>query len=231
MTNKKRRLESESKGTPSTSDSERNISSINESFESFRESAINDIELPEAGTVRRMSDEKLRKLRHVPLAKFLTYPVGREAFRLFLVHEFSVENLLFVEAIKQFLDNPQATKDDARKLYDTFVAESGPNQVNLTSALVQKIQARLADEGDDCRTLFNEAVEHVMKLMQRDAYKRFQRTIQWQQHVVVFHIETDKHAPGPEIVTEPSTPSTAGTLEPMISSDATSSQAPATPAE
>jgi hypothetical protein len=156
-----------------------------------RESAV-DIKREPAGEGVPLTEEKLTRLRHVPLVKFLTYPPGREAFRTFTVLEFSVENLLFVEAVKELGANPH-TAADVRALYDRFVADSAPNQVNLPSVVVQRLKPRLEDDCD--AKVFEEAVEHVFKIMQRDTYKRFQKTPEWAMHVGVFDVEKKPKQP------------------------------------
>jgi hypothetical protein len=170
-----------------------NSKSGNEDFPSYRESQT-DVHYSEplAPVVRQLSAGKIARLRHVPLVKFLTFPAGKEAFREFTVREFSVENLLFVEAVKTLNDNPAPTKADCKAIYDQYVASSGANQVNLPSVVVQRLEARLddAEPGElGLKSYFDESYAHVMKLMQRDAFKRFQNTTAWQTHVVVFDAE------------------------------------------
>jgi hypothetical protein len=132
------------------------------------------------------SSNSLTKLRALPLVKFLTNAQGREAFREFIVREFSVENLLFVEAVQQLRTNPQTSKEDVNNLYAEYIIPTAPNQVNLPHIVVQRLEARKNEEGVDTG-VFDEAVDHVMKLMQRDAYRRFQKTPDWYQHIAVFH--------------------------------------------
>jgi hypothetical protein len=179
-------------------------SKVSKEYPDFRESQQEGIVVHDAGTppsVLDLSPEKLAKLKHVPLHKFLTYPPGREAFKDFTVREFSVENMLFIEAAKVYRENMQATKADGKILFDQFIAETGPNQVNVPAEIVHRLESRLEPEGgagEEVRLFFEDAVEHVMKLMQRDGFKRFQKTAAWQLHVVVFDV----------VLPEPAKPST-----------------------
>jgi len=157
-----------------------------------RESAVDVKRVDGNSDKEPMTEERMARLRHVPLIKFLTYPAGREAFRTFTVLEFSVENLLFVEAVKELGSSPH-TAADVRSLYDRFVADSAPNQVNLPSVVVQRLKPRLEDDCD--AKVFDEAVEHVYKIMQRDTFKRFQKTAEWAMHVGVFDVEKKPKAP------------------------------------
>jgi hypothetical protein len=179
-----------------------------EDFPSYRDSQSEvAVDIPETPPMaRRLSAAQILRLKHVPLIKFLTFPAGREAFREFLVREFSVENLLFVEAARE-LDHPGLTKAECKELFDKFVAESSPNQVNLPMVVVQRLEARLGDSepGDMLNTVFDDAVNHVMKLMHRDAFKRFQNTSAWQLHVVVFDADP-KASPATTVTEEPATP-------------------------
>jgi len=146
-----------------------------------------------AATVRRLSGDQLDRMRQVPLASFLMYPPGREAFRKWTVREFSVENLLFVEAVKRVNESGQATQADFEALYDQYVIPAAPYQVNLPSQSVHRVKGAMATKDlSQLRLSFTEAADHIMKLMQRDAYKRFQGTHEWAQHVVVFDTEATK---------------------------------------
>lgn len=162
--------------------------STREEVSDFRESSTIEVKPDTApADAAPLSVEKLARLKHVTLAKFLTYPPGREAFRTFTVLEFSVENLLFVEAVKE-LGSRVHTVAEVRALHDRFVVDSAPNQVNLPSVVVQRVKARVAEEDCDAK-VFEEAVEHIFKVMQRDTYKRFQKTPEWAQCVRVFEAE------------------------------------------
>jgi hypothetical protein len=191
---------------------------------------------------RIISAGQLEKLRHVNLAKFLTYPAGREAFRAFTVKEFSVENLLFVEAVKAIKDKPTLpTKEDGQAVWDQYIAEAAPSQVNLPSVTCQRLKARMEEsEGLEIVAMFDDSVDHVMKLMQRDAFKRFQRTPDWVLHVVVF-VEKPKEGatttPATAETTNPATTLTApaattasespsNSLAPLVNSAGSSSLAP-----
>jgi hypothetical protein len=180
---------------------------------------------------RQLSDATISKLRHVHLTTFLTYEPGKEAFRAFLVKEFSVENLLFVESVQQHNANPARTRADCVALCDNFITESSPNQVNLPSVVVQRLVARLQDSepGESLNGLFDDASAHVMKLMQRDAFKRFQRTQAWYTHVAVFKVvEKSGATTSPETTASP-TPAGPTTAIPTPAGPGEATQAPVEP--
>jgi hypothetical protein len=162
-------------------------------------------------TPRTYNADTLSKLRQVPLPKFLTSTPAREAFRAFIACEFSVENLLFVEAVQALNEREHLSKEEANRLFDQYVADSAPNQVNIPHLVVAKLEAALKTEEALDRTMFNEAAGHVMKLMQRDAYRRFQKTLQWALLVAVFSDEPEPQPAHPAIApaTAPSTPRTS----------------------
>lgn len=140
-----------------------------------------------------LSEEQLENLKGVTLAKFLTNAAGREAFRAFTVREFSVENLLFVEAVDQYRLNANVSRADAQALFAKFVAFSSPYQVNLPGLIFKSISSRVEDTTGavDYKTLFDEAYTHVMKLMQRDVFRRFKHTAEWEEHVADFNAEME----------------------------------------
>jgi len=182
-------------------------------------SKISELETPTTHE-RNYSAGTVAKLRQIPLAKFLTSAPGREAFRDFVVREFSVENLLFVEAVTQLRGRQLISKEDVQNLYDEYIATSAPNQVNLPCIVVQRLEARMK-EGDEVVDAgqFDEAREHVMKLMQRDAYRRFQKTSEWHQHVGSFAKDKDVPLLHPDIASITAKPHASSDDESVDSGD------------
>jgi hypothetical protein len=136
-----------------------------------------------------LSEEQHSRLRTVPLSKFLTSHHGRESFRTFTQLEFSIENLLFVEAVEALAARAH-TPADVRKLYEEYVQEGSTNQVNLPAVTREKVDARFRDSEQHI-DVFEEAVRWVYKLMQGDTYKRFQRTSVWERVVVEFDTSSE----------------------------------------
>lgn len=125
-------------------------------------------------------DPALARLKKMPLSRVLSFGPGKEAFRRFAVLEFSVENLLFVEAVSKFRALEDPTKRDVQDVYDKFVSNSAPSQVNLPMKIVRKMTEKLPTiDGVEIRAFFDESVDHVMKMMQRDSYRRFQDTMEF----------------------------------------------------
>jgi len=157
----------------------------------------------------RFTPEQVMKFKKVGLAKFLTYRPGREAFRRFTVLEFSVENLMFIEAVHRFREIEKPTRENIDKILDNFIGTTAPNQVNVPSGVVERLTANLVGiEEKDIKTVFHEAYLHVMKLMSRDTYKRFQQTRDWETHVVVFDSEITDSPPTPRAATKTAPAST-----------------------
>jgi hypothetical protein len=158
---------------------------------------------------RTYNADTLTKLREVPLGRFLTSTPAREAFRAFIVCEFSVENLLFVEAVQALNDREHLSREEANALFDQYVATSAPSQVNIPHLVAQKLEEHLKTDEVLDRTMFNEAAGHVMKLMHRDAYRRFQKTPQWAALVAVFSDGPEPAHPSIAPATAPPTPRTS----------------------
>ena len=67
-----------------------------------------------------------------------------------------------------------------QELFDAYVSNSAPSQVNLPSTIVREMKASISTlEGAQIKVFFDEACDHVMKLMQRDSYRRFQATTEF----------------------------------------------------
>jgi Regulator of G protein signaling domain len=72
------------------------------------------------------------------LRDIIENPRGRDLYKQHLVHEFSLENLLFWEAVEQFRNHVHhhgvedgVAANNARRLYLQYVREGSPYQVNL----------------------------------------------------------------------------------------------------
>lgn len=190
-----------------------------EDFSSYHESHCDILE------ARELSPEEIARLKEVPLITFLSYPAGKTAFRAFVVREFSVENLLFVEAVAEYRIKAGLVKADFRVIYEQYIARSAASQVNLPASVTQKLKIRHEDPSDfNLNLCFDEAAKHVVKLMQRDSFKRFQSTPEWRAHVIAFNLSEPKLRPQPIspgtsddsiIEMEPSTSSLAG-AEPIF---------------
>jgi len=164
------------------------LENSHEEFPDYQEGenviAVHDEPVP---FCRTLSAGMYDRLKRVSLAKFLTYPAGKEAFREFTVREFAVENLLFIEAVQQHLSNPVHSQKAACALFAEYVEDSAPNQVHLPSRIVKRLKAGLdSQSGEEVCPALEEAKDHVMKALQRDVFKRFQETLAWEQTVVVF---------------------------------------------
>ena len=87
----------------------------------------------------------------------------------FLQRERSEENLVFWRQCN-FYRKAVNRKRLARIIYDEYIDESAPNEVNIDATIRDVIKQRLADAPAD---LFDDAQRHIYHLMKRDSYKRF----------------------------------------------------------
>uniref|UniRef100_A0A183CAZ4 RGS domain-containing protein n=1 Tax=Globodera pallida TaxID=36090 RepID=A0A183CAZ4_GLOPA len=102
-------------------------------------------------------------------------------FREFLQSEFSEENLEFwleCEEFKRMKTGKKSTAQKANQIFDNFVRELAPKEVNLDS------QTRLATEAAlamvPLRTeMFTIAQHKIEQLMAKDSYPRFLKSEQY----------------------------------------------------
>ncbi|CAB3400129.1 unnamed protein product [Caenorhabditis bovis] len=106
----------------------------------------------------------------------LTNKFGCALFRQFLKKEFSDENVDFwleCEEFKKMKDGKKSTTQKAMEIYNLFVAEHAPKEVNLDSDTRAATKAALEN---GCRTdTFSLAQNRVEQLMSKDSYRRFLR--------------------------------------------------------
>lgn len=112
-----------------------------------------------------------------------------KALKTFLESEFSTENLEFAKAIEQFREMGSGKltatdlKENALKIYNTYVTEKAPKQVNLNAATRTSIKKILLGESAVDIDIFNDALRVVEKLVSGDTLSRFMKTKEYEQAV------------------------------------------------
>ncbi|KAL0969150.1 hypothetical protein UPYG_G00223170 [Umbra pygmaea] len=108
------------------------------------------------------------------LEEALKDPAGRDAFLKFLESEFSSENLRFWLAVQDLKRRPlENVAARAREIWQEFLAEGAPSSINLDSHSYERTSYNLKDPG---RYSYEDAQEHIFKLMKSDSYARFLRS-------------------------------------------------------
>ncbi|XP_071662340.1 regulator of G-protein signaling 7 isoform X7 [Patagioenas fasciata] len=106
-------------------------------------------------------------------------PVGREQFLKFLESEFSSENLRFWLAVEDLKKRPiREVPARVQEIWQEFLAPGAPSAINLDSKSYDKTTQNVKDPG---RYTFEDAQEHIYKLMKSDSYPRFIRSSAYQE--------------------------------------------------
>ncbi|MEE6492754.1 hypothetical protein FKM82_016627 [Ascaphus truei] len=112
------------------------------------------------------------------LGEVLKDPVGREQFLRFLESEFSSENLRFWLAVQDLKKQPlQEVPKRVEEIWQEFLAPGAPSAINLDSHSFERTSQNVKDAG---RYTFEDAQEHIYKLMKSDSYARFLRSNAYQ---------------------------------------------------
>lgn len=112
------------------------------------------------------------------LDEALKDPAGRDQFLKFLESEFSSENLRFWLAVQDLKRRPlQDVPNRAQEIWHEFLAEGAQSSINLDSHSYERTSQNLKDPG---RYSFEDAQEHIFKLMKSDSYARFLRSNAYQ---------------------------------------------------
>ncbi|XP_062407401.1 regulator of G-protein signaling 6-like [Sardina pilchardus] len=123
------------------------------------------------------SQQRVRKWGF-SLDEALKDPAGRDQFLRFLESEFSSENLLFWLAVQDLKRRPlQEVAGRAQDIWQEFLAEGAPRSINLDSHSYERTSQNLKDPG---RYSFEDAQDHIYKLMKSDSYARFLRSNAYQ---------------------------------------------------
>ncbi|XP_051908508.1 regulator of G-protein signaling 6 isoform X1 [Hippocampus zosterae] len=108
------------------------------------------------------------------LEEALKDPAGRDLFLKFLESEFSSENLRFWLAVQELKRIPQhEVAQRAQEIWAEFLAEGAPSSINLDSHSYERTSHNLKDPG---RYSYEDAQDHIYKLMKSDSYSRFLRS-------------------------------------------------------
>ncbi|XP_029394459.1 regulator of G-protein signaling 7 isoform X7 [Mus pahari] len=106
-------------------------------------------------------------------------PVGREQFLKFLESEFSSENLRFWLAVEDLKRRPiREVPSRVQEIWQEFLAPGAPSAINLDSKSYDKTTQNVKEPG---RYTFEDAQEHIYKLMKSDSYPRFIRSSAYQE--------------------------------------------------
>ncbi|XP_041132320.1 regulator of G-protein signaling 6-like isoform X3 [Polyodon spathula] len=112
------------------------------------------------------------------LDETLMDPVGRDQFLKFVESEFSSENLRFWLAVQDLKRRPlQAVSARVQEIWQEFLAPGAPSAINLDSHSYERTSQNMKDPG---RYSFEDAQEHIYKLMKSDSYARFLRSSTYQ---------------------------------------------------
>lgn len=146
------------------------------------------------------NDEKISSTVQKSQQPYFT-PLGKYGFRNIFVHqktytsfrshiqsEFSVENLDFVMTVRKY--KCQVNNIEALNIYNRYIKETSEAQVNLPSTIKIEIDNFFTQFSEyDIRpdvnlvTIFDKAMEEIIKLMSSDSWKRFLDTDEGKQIV------------------------------------------------
>ncbi|KAM6951903.1 regulator of G-protein signaling 7 isoform 1-T1 [Aplochiton taeniatus] len=113
------------------------------------------------------------------ISEVLKDPVGREQFLKFLESEFSSENLRFWLAVQELKKRPiKEVPARVQEIWAEFLASGAPSAINVDSKSYAKTTQNIKDPG---RYAFEDAQEHIYKLMKSDSYSRFIRSSSYQE--------------------------------------------------
>ncbi|KAM4664279.1 regulator of G-protein signaling 6 isoform 2-T2 [Discoglossus pictus] len=112
------------------------------------------------------------------LDEMLKDPVGREQFLRFVESEFSSENLRFWILVQDLKKQPlQDVPKRVEEIWQEFLAPGAQSAINLDSHSFERTSQNVKDPG---RYTFEDAQEHIYKLMKSDSYARFLRSNAYQ---------------------------------------------------
>ncbi|XP_041352932.1 regulator of G-protein signaling 7-like isoform X2 [Gigantopelta aegis] len=122
-------------------------------------------------------DIPLRRVKRwaFSVEELLQDPAGRDQFSKFLDKEFSGENLKFWLACQELKGLPmREVNKKVHEIFTEFLAPGANNPVNVDCHVMELVRRRM--ENNPTRFCFEEAQDHIFKLMKSDSYSRYLRS-------------------------------------------------------
>lgn len=138
----------------------------------------------ETTTMRTRTNSKdlapfIRQIKDID--NFVNFMEGDYAleFAYFLLKEFNVESLLFWKKVKIYkykykYNSSFNSKRACLKLYNEFILEKSPNQININFTTLNKIKKKITEEKYSI-DIFDDAAAETLDLLYLDAFKRYKR--------------------------------------------------------
>jgi len=134
-------------------------------------------------TAESVADFAIRLQKEkVGFSYVLMHPFGIQKFTSYLESEYCMESIHFWSQAHEF--NLMTRTEDRRikgnVIYSTFIAQKSPEQVNIPATMRVAIEKRM-EVGDYKHDLFEQARLEIFKLMERNNFKRFKDSKQFQE--------------------------------------------------
>ncbi|KAJ8331290.1 hypothetical protein O5D80_000224 [Batrachochytrium dendrobatidis] len=131
---------------------------------------------------------KQRKNMSYTIARIIADPTLHDAFCKYLAMEFSMESLLFIEAVKIYKEKvkespiTETVMKLSIKIAAEFIIPNSVNEVNLPKKIVLKLNTELAAalEGEfdmkKASAVYDDAAEHIEQMLALNHLRKFQTT-------------------------------------------------------
>jgi hypothetical protein len=124
---------------------------------------------------------------------------GKVRIFTFVTISRSVENVSFWESVQfvfKKLKNKEQRLNCARRLYNTFIAETAPSAININRKQIETIKQRIDDcannrNGETLNGLFDEVHRSIEALMM-DSFSRFQESPLYKEMLLFIKARTEK---------------------------------------
>jgi len=115
------------------------------------------------------------------LKHFIHHPLGLEYFTRHLEQEFSTENINFWKDVQRYktIPNQEERVTEAERIINTYLLLSSPQEINIKGNMKEATVKRIRD-GDYSNESFADATNEVLKMMERDSFKRFKQSTLFQ---------------------------------------------------
>ena len=104
------------------------------------------------------------------LSGILRSPVMRDALHAFMIREWSIENLLFLETVEKFTKNPSIAQVDL--IWEKFFETKSLLEINISNTTRETTRRNIATR-EDLGSVFEEARGKIYRIVAQDTLPRF----------------------------------------------------------
>ena len=120
------------------------------------------------------SKEDLKQNKKSSFDHYMEHPQALQVFKEYLVTELALENLLFMQQIREYqsANDPKKAGNIIKEVQASFINANSEYEINITSGTRKRLLEKVKTGSID-KDLFDEAAKEVVQMLKSDVFPRF----------------------------------------------------------